>query len=52
MKKKQNQKPLKIKLIFHPVTDWDARLNRVLELLIRRLSDKDIDNKEDGGENA
>ena len=51
MKRKQ-LKELKVKIIFHPVQDWDARLKRVLEMLIKRLSDKDIDNKDGGRENA
>ncbi|MFC1977375.1 hypothetical protein ACFLWS_03810 [Chloroflexota bacterium] len=52
MKRRQNQKPLKMNIVFTPVQDWDARLKRVMEILLRRPYDKNRDNKEGGGENA
>ena len=38
MAKRKQPKELKIKLIFHPVTDWDVRLKRVMELLLKQQS--------------
>ena len=52
MVKRKQPKELKVNTIFTPVKDWDARLKRVLEMLIKRSYDKDIDSKEDGSKNA
>ncbi len=52
MVKRKQSKELKVNTVFTPVQDWDARLKRVLEMLIKRSYDKDIDNKEGGSENA
>jgi len=52
MAKRKQPNELKVNTVFTPVQDWDARLKRVMELLIRRPYDKDIDNPEGGSENA
>lgn len=40
MAKRKQPKELKIKLIFHPVTDWDVRLKRVMELLLKHQNNE------------
>lgn len=52
MARRKQPKELKVNTVFTPVKDWDARLKRVMEILIKRSCDKDIDNKEDGSKNA
>ncbi len=52
MAKRKQPKELKVNIVFTAVQDWDARLKRVLEILIRRPYHKDIDNKKGGSDNA
>ena len=50
MAKRKQPKELKVEVIFLPVADWDARLKKIIKLLLR-LSQDQYENLK-GGRNA
>ena len=52
MAKRKQQKILKVEVNFTPTIDWDARLKKVMELLLRYPHNVDTNNRNGGGKNA